>query len=93
MKKIHKIGLTNKVSYQDGSFVAAGFVNGSVNPQNVLGVRGMDKDGNEVFWLDLSVDNALAIVEVLSGAIRKYEMITRQDKEAIEVPLEKQPES
>lgn len=79
----HKIGITDRVVYDDGGFIGAGIVEGAENPANVLGIRCVDKDGNEIFWVDLSLADALAVQACLAGAIRKFTNLTGVDRSYI----------
>lgn len=75
----HKIGITDRVVYDDGGFIGAGMVEGAENPNNVLGIRGVNKDGKEIFWLDMSLADAMAITACLNNTIRKYMNLTGLD--------------
>lgn len=84
------VNITDRVLFEDGSWIGAGIIDNPKVPGNILAIRAFDKNNKMVFWADFPLGNALAITETLSGAIRKYINMTGRDQETYTPPVKKE---
>lgn len=70
MRKKYKITITHRRKYQDG-WIGAGIVEGAKEKRDVVGFR-IIKNKKNIYWLDLTLSEALDISTSLSEAVNSY---------------------
>ena len=62
--------IVTKVSYSDGSWIGAGFIDDPEFKETDIGIRVTDKFGKQILGFEMNMQNLLILVQVITIIVR-----------------------